>query len=94
MYTIMVYLDGVAQLGLHRRPELDTKNPPGQIRNDITLGDYVARKQEFMREEAKKLSFEEWAKKQGFLTKDGYWNLANNQEHVLKECWNAAQRNK
>lgn len=86
MYTITVYLDGVVQLIIRKRPELDTVNPPGQIRNDITLGDYVARKQEYMREEAKKLSFEEWYKQR---------LIDFNGEHPSAQIvWEAAQRNK
>jgi len=88
------------QLGLYRRPELDTKNPPGQIRNDITLGDYVARKQEFMREEAKKLSFEEWYKKNPnieskhrHLGQDGF-SYSTNTLALYREIWETAQRNK
>lgn len=91
MYTITVYLGGVVQLVIRKRPELDTVNPPGCIRNDITLGDYVARKQEYMREEAKKLSFDEWSSlpEVNLLVGniDELWIL-------LEECWNAAQRNK
>lgn len=92
-------MDGVVQLVIRKRPELDTVNPPGQIRNDITLGDYVARKQEFMREEAKKLSFEEWFNtlKPEFYQK--YHRFNGDDFYVDWKCWflevwETAQRNK
>jgi len=70
---------------MYKRPELDTKNPPGQIVNPIP------------KQECEKLTFDEWAHEQGWLPdlKDSSsWRLGYNQYHVLKQVWKAAQENK
>lgn len=66
---------------IRRRAELDTENPPGIIKNDITLGDYIDRKYP----ETKKLTFDEW------------WELCNDDDfHYMtaRRVWKAAQENK
>lgn len=70
----------------------DTVNTPGQVVNEVTLGDYIARKQ---RNEAfnqvkkeNKLTFKQWLKKSSYVEPDETtycW---------LEDCWNAAQENK
>ncbi len=55
----------------------------GQIRNDITLADYIKRK-----EPLNKLTFEEWLRQSSFIEPDaGTYSW-------LKDCWQAAQENK
>jgi len=68
------------------RPE----HMPGQIRNDVSLGDYIARKQ---RQDAfdavaaeKKMSFNTWWEL-------NYKNLSM-QYDDFAFCWDAAQKNK
>lgn len=66
------------------RPETNVKNPPGQIKPDQTLGDYLHRKYP-EKVVQKKLTFDEW------------WHQ-NNDEHTYYErdrkIWKAAQENK
>lgn len=51
---------------IRKRPELDTVNPPGQVRNDRTLGEYLSHKtesksvQKRLAIQMKKLTFNEW----------------------------------
>lgn len=82
---------------MRKRAELDTKNPPGQITNDITLGDYLDRKYP----EEKKLTFDEWLLE--FMCKtqpdDAWWWEENGVDkhddyNDYKAVWKAAQENK
>lgn len=71
----------------------NTKHPPGQIVNDITLADYIRRKN---RHEAfeqvateKKLTFDAW----WFInrTHEPCWRLKEEEAWII---WKAAQENK
>jgi hypothetical protein len=61
----------------------DTKHPAGQIRNDITLAYYIARKQEAYSAVKRKLSFDEWWAK----------NWPCEDVDMCRIIWNAAQDN-
>jgi hypothetical protein len=72
----------------------DTKNPPGQIRNEITLQDYMERKNYVSKSQQKridiqkKLTFEEYMK-----IGDRHMYFAYTIED-MQACWEAAQENK
>jgi len=64
-------------------------NGPGQIINDITLGDYLERK--YPEETKKKLTFDEWWDS-GRLSKDNPHKPISAEWWAL-EGWKAAQEN-
>lgn len=83
---------------MYKRPELDTVNPPGQIRNEVTLGDYIARKNyhdafdkvaEELGVKKKKLSFNEWLT----VTYGGINALPAVIKSFMEAVWKAAQEN-
>lgn len=72
----IVFSPPVPNTGFDREPYLKHSN----VAPDVTLSDYIARKQE----EPKRITFKEWLKKSSFVEPD---------ETVycwLEECWNAA----
>lgn len=69
----------------------DTDNPPGQIRNDVTLSDYIDRKERTYNPQdltvvKKKLTFDEWYKSKGLDFDLSY-------KAVLMDCWDASREN-
>jgi hypothetical protein len=60
--------------------QVDPDKLPGQIRNETTLGQYIARKTDAPVK--KKLTFEEWFELSGYGNKD-----------VCRHTWKAAQEN-
>lgn len=63
--------------------QTDPAKQAGQVKNDITLGDYLENK--YPEEMKKKMTFDEW------------WNInqpTTNQYDCFMECWDAAQENK
>lgn len=65
----------------------DTNNPPGQIKNEITLTDYIQRVIE-QETPKKKLSFDEW-----FYRYNKEYGLPPAQV-VAEAAWKAGQENK
>ncbi len=63
---------------MYKRPELDTKNPPGQIVNPIP------------KQECEKLTFDQWWEKWYAPYPVGKMDLVEVAEYV----WKAAQENK
>jgi len=63
--------------------QTDPAKAAGSVKNDITLGDYIARK---TANDPKKMTFEDWKKKKGFP-------VTSTQEPLWRECWETAQRN-
>lgn len=88
-------------MSIHKRPELDLVNPPGQIVNDITLGDYIARKTKHdalnQVNQERKLTFDEWYTQSGWAATHEYvcsLDDADSCEYIMRAAWNAAQENK
>lgn len=70
----------------------DPNKMPGQIKNDVTLGDYIERKSKSMEKRIgiqsaspKKLTFDEW------FDASGYSEYSRS---ICQAAWNTAQENK
>ena len=75
------------------KPAHKQDNPehaPGQIRNEITLGDYIANKSrhEAFSEVKRKLTFDAWWK----LMPDDGGDISRFEEE-FRNCWNASKEN-
>lgn len=83
-------------MSMYKRPELDLINPPGQIVNDVTLGDYIARKQQQIAFEdvlqEKKLTFDEWWSQ--YAPRHFSIDEANSVKVYYKHGWEIGQENK
>jgi hypothetical protein len=81
---------------IRMNPMHDTKNPPGQIRGDVTLGDYIKRKEEAINQGTQKLTFDQWAETK-INNKDVFTNLRGfNGMQVLslmEAAWKAGREN-
>lgn len=70
----------------------DPSKKPGQIKNDVTLGDYIERKSKSME---KRIGIQSAAPKK--LTFDEWWNKYNDDSlcfQSAKYAWRAGQENK
>jgi hypothetical protein len=69
--------------------QTDPAKKPGQIKNDITLGDYIERKEKAY---TPKMTFNKWWRQnyKAWLDYDDYSNL---QDDLAKAVWKAAQEN-
>lgn len=83
-------------MSMYKRPELDLINPPGQIVNDVTLGDYITRKQQQVAFEdvaqEKKLTFDEWWSQ--YAPRHFSIDEANSVKVYYKHGWEIGQENK
>lgn len=72
----------------------DPRKMPGQIKNDVTLGDYIERKSKSMEKrleiQKKKLTFEEWLT----LYYGGVNALPTEITNFMLTAWNAGRENK
>ena len=72
----------------------DPSKKPGQIKNDVTLGDYIERKTDNMNSKSVQKRLEIQKKK---LTFDEWWNKYNDDSlcfQSAKYAWRAGQENK
>jgi hypothetical protein len=68
----------------------DPTKYPGQIKNEVTLGDYIERKtsvEKRLEIQKKKLTFDEWYAQRG-------WDYGLTIKHRMMDLWDAAQENK
>jgi hypothetical protein len=79
---------------IRMNPMHDTKNPPGQVRGDVTLDDYIKRKEEAINQGTQKLTFEQWldTKKIDIALYDRDFMEAE-VTFLLEAAWNAGREN-